>query len=397
MGVNTNPGYLSGLFVKGHPESFNKLLLRQGQLVRLIHARKCPCIKSGYADLYCEICGGKGYKTFFQEECTMLEEYSPHGTEGDNSKIYPFYNPISKVRKVQTRNIDVQGGVTNYEVESFDDSSITLVDDESLPERHERLYVSYNFKNANAVTNENSTHDGTFTIKTTGTKWTTDHIPDVLEAHGDILSVTRVYNKTTSYSYTVESFKKNYIKLKSGAGIVAPQSTDVLEVDYEYIPLLYAALVGVETTNSIEKWGEDVKIGDIRIVLPGYYTIGKGSIITAMTTLLQAQEIIIRGTADYDELPSFDVLEVIGNITDSEGNVYDSNHFEIEEFNNLVWTTTTRPAQGKKYTVNYYYRPSYMVYRPQSKTVNLGKDARYPITTFGRFFNRVSTKDLDLI
>lgn len=398
MGTNVNPGYLSGLFVKGKPENLNKLLLRQGQLVRLIHARKCPCIKSGHADLYCSICSGKGYITFFQKECSVFEEYSPHGSEGDKRKVYPFFNPISKVRKVQTRNIDVQGGTTDYTVSSFDDSSITLTDDGNLPERYERLYVSYAFKNSNSITNENSTHDGTYIIKTTATKWTDSHVPEVLGAYCDIYKVTRVYNKTQDYSYTVSSFKKNYIYLDDEDGIApAPISTDVLEVDYEYIPLLYAALIGVETTNAIEKWGEDVKIGDVRIVLPGYYTIGRGSILTAMTTILQAQENIIRGAGDYDELPSFDVFEIIEDIIDEDGNSYDSTLFELQEFNNLVWKTETKPDEGKKYSVNYYYRPSYMVYRPQSKTVNLGKDARYPIVTFARFFNRVSTNDLDLL
>ncbi len=285
-------------------------------------------------------------------------------------------------------------GLTNYSVSSFNDTTIFLVDNDDLPKRYERIEVSYSFRNSEIITNENSVHDGTFKIETIGTKFVQTHMGDVLNVYGDIIEVSRVYNKTQDYTYVVDSFKKNIITLNS-SGDPAPISSDVLEVDYKYIPVFYAILLQVQTENAIEKWGEDVKLGDIRIILPGYFHIDRASIITAMSTILQTKQIITRGAGTFDELPRFDVFEIIGNIEDEDGNSYTSSHFELQEFNNLVWLGATKPAQTKKYSINYSYRPSYQVYRPQSKTINLGKDGRYPIATFARFFNRFSVKDFD--
>lgn len=400
MGQNNNPGVDSGFVIQGRPQEFNNMIARQGQLIRMIHAKKCSCINNGHADLFCSFCKGKGYILFFQKEFDIFQESSPHGACGNDAEVNPFYTPITKVRAVQRRLHSSQcsnpNGLTDYEIDSFSDSVITLVDNGNLPKRYERVQVSYSYGNAETITNENSTHDGTYKIKTIGTEFIKTHLGDVLNIHGDVIEVSRAYNKTQDYTYTVISFKKNIITLDSESGSApAPLTTDVLEIDYKYIPVFYAILLQVKTENAIQKWGEDVKLGDIKIILPGFFHIDRASIITAMSTILQTKQIVTRGLGDFDELPSFDVFEIIDDIEDEDGNVYTSSDFELQEFNNLVWTGATKPVQGKKYSINYSYRPSYQVYRPQSKTINLGKDGRYPITTFGRFFNRFSVKDFD--
>ena len=48
MGQNTNPGINSGFVIPARPEEFNKMIDREGQLVRLIHAKKCSCIENGH-------------------------------------------------------------------------------------------------------------------------------------------------------------------------------------------------------------------------------------------------------------------------------------------------------------------------------------------------------------
>jgi hypothetical protein len=401
LGRNTNNGANSGFIIQGRPQEFNNMIERDGQLVRLIHAKKCSGVQNGKAELFCTFCKGKGYNLFFQKEFDIYKENSPHGLF-EQREINPFYIPITKVRLVQRRlnaaQCPANNGITNYNVESFTDTSIFLEEAENLPKRHERIEVSYSFRNSELITDENSNSNGTYKIKTIGTEYTGYHVPDVLDVHGDIIGVTRVYNVTQDYTYTVSSFKKNMITLDSDGGLApTPLSTDTLEIDYEYVPVFYAVLLQVKTENAVEKWGEDVKVGDVRIVLPSYYHIDRFSIITAMTTILQTNHVIIRGSGTFDELPNFDVFEIIDNIEDEDGTVYTNSDFELQEFNNLVWTGTNKPAQGKKYSVKYSYRPSYKVYRDQSKTINLGRDGRYPIFTFARFFNKFSSKDWDKI
>lgn len=401
MGQNINPGANSGFTIQGRPDEFNNMIKRDGQLIRLIHAKKCSCIKNGKPDLWCNICNGKGYDLFFQEEFDIFQENSPHGIYGDLTKINPFYIPITKIRSVQRRLHSSlssnPNGLTEYTIDSFNNTEIKLIDNGDLPLRYERIQVTYSFRNYEEILNEDSIHSGSdYKLQTIGTEFKLTHIPDALNVHGDIISISRVYNVTQDYTYTVLNYKKNIITLDDESGSAPiPLSTDILEVDYRYIPVFYAILLQVKTENAVQKWGEDVKIGDVRIILPGYCNIDRGSIITAMTTILQTKQIVIRGSKTYDELPSFDVFEIIGNIEDEDGNEYNSTHFELQDFNNLVWLSATKPTTGKKYSINYSYRPSYQVYRPQSKTINLGKDGRYPITTFGRFFNKFNIKDFD--
>ena len=93
MGTNTNPGANSGFVIQGRPQEFNNMIERQGQLVRLIHAKKCSCIKNGHVDLYCAFCKGKGYILFFQEQFDIFQENSPHGACGDETKVNPYFIP----------------------------------------------------------------------------------------------------------------------------------------------------------------------------------------------------------------------------------------------------------------------------------------------------------------
>ena len=79
MGKNSHPGFISPTFtIEGRPEEHEAAIRRQGQLVRLIQAKKCPCIKHGKANLHCTLCGGKGYLHGFQKEIRVVEENSPH-------------------------------------------------------------------------------------------------------------------------------------------------------------------------------------------------------------------------------------------------------------------------------------------------------------------------------
>lgn len=396
MGQNVNSGFGVGFNVKGNPDEFNKMLNRQGELIRLIHAKKCPCLKNGKPDLFCNLCNGKGYYFYFQNKLEVFAENSPHGVCGDLSKINPYYIPIVSIKRVDRRLHESQGGLTEYEVESFDDTTITLVDNGSLPQRYERIGVTYSFNNFNKVLNENSSHNGGYILTASGSKVKTSHVAEALEVYGDVVSVERIYNKTKDETYQVKSFKKNLIYIDDVNGTIQPpEETDILEVDYYYVAPFYAALLGVNTDNAVQKWGEDVKIGDVRVVLPGFYNIGRGDIVTAMTKVLREQQAITRGAALYDELPQFDVYEIEGDIEDIDGVTYQNGvDFELREFNNLQWIGN-QPAQGKKYTVNYAYRPSYQVYRQQSKTVNLGKDGRYPFFTFARHMSKFSVKELD--
>ena len=408
MAINTIPGGGgASISIEGRPWEHENTIDRQGQLVRLIQAYKCPCIKNGKADLYCNLCKGRGYLLSMQRTLEIREENSPH--PGGNM-IYPWYHPIAKVKKVQRWLHEINGGNVFYEVDTFDATSIRLVDNGQLPKRIEPIKVTYEVSNADIVLAENSLHDGTYTIHTKGTEIDTSlKTSNPKGIHGDIVEVNRVYNVTQDITYDVIRFAKQSIYIGGGTTIPpvppateptitpypAPLSTDVLEVDYKYVKAFRVVFTRINVENAVTKFFEDVKMGDIKMTYKARYNIGRGDIVTLQSSLLKEQQIVTRGQGNIDALPAFDITEVLEDIIDEDGNRYDSSLFEIQEYNDLYWKTVTRPATGKKYSIMYLYRPSYIVYRQMPSPMNAG-DRDYPQSVFLRYLTRFTHKDLEM-
>jgi len=407
MAINTIPGGGgASISIKGRPHEHENTIDRQGQLVRLIQARKCPCIKNGRADLLCTLCKGRGYLLSYQEEYEVIEENSPHfGT----TNVRPWKQPIESVKKVQRWVNHMRGGNIFYKVDSFDSESITLVDNGMLPKRHEPIKVTYSVRNAEQVIGENCNRNG-YTLYTIGTEIDTEKdTSNPKDVHGNITSVSRVYNKTQDYTYIVKSFIKQAIYIDSTPIEVppvfpeteptfitppVPLSTDILEVDYKYIVPFRALFTRIDIQNSVVKYFEDVKIGDIKMSVKAHYHVGRGDIVTMLTTIVKDTAVIIRGAGTKDELPVFDAYDILEDIEDELGNHYiNGTHFRISDYNDLLWLGSTKPTTGKKYTVVYRYRPSYIVYRQMPSPMNAG-DRDYPQSVFLRYIGRLTDKDL---
>jgi len=377
--------------IEGRPDESDAVIERQGQLTRLIQSQKCPCISRGKPDLYCTLCQGRGYILGWQERYEIIEENSPHANRGNDAKLYPFWTPIKEVIRVQRRLHDVQGGNIIYSVASFTDNDITLIDNGELASQHFPIKVTYKYYLPESVTDENSTSDGTYVIKTTGTEIDlTKDTSNPFHVHGDIFKVTRVYNVTQTLTYTVSSFRKQSITLVSG-GLAAPLANDVLEVDYEYMKPVTVGIRRIDPKYAMTKWNEPLKTGDIEGSLPGGYHCKRGNILSLLTTILTESVVIKRGAGSTDELPFFDCDEIIGNIIDSAGTEYTSSDFSLVNYNDLVWGST-KPATGVKYTVLVRYHPSYILYK-QDTSVLSAEDKRWPQNWLLRVFDRMTTRE----
>lgn len=395
MAINSHPYYGQTVFkIEGRPLEHEALIQRQGQLSRLVQAKKCPCISQGRAQLFCPLCKGKGYSLNFQREIEVIEENSKHC--GD--KIYPFWNPITRVMRVARFLSAIQGGNKDFPILSYTDDEITI---DTLGEdlkRYEQLKVTYAYSSANKIVNENCIHNGTYTIKTIATEIDTSGITsNPFFVHGDVISVSRVYNVTQVITYNVLSFARQSIYLDDESGTKpAPLITDILEVDYEFVSPIKVVTSRIDYENALQKWGEDIKEGDVEATLPGSYYIGRGDIITFLTSFFKGQSVIIRGDGEYDEIPQFDVAQILEDIEDEDGVVYDSSKFELREYNNLHWITASKPARGKRYSIIYTYRPSYIIYKRQVSMLN-AEDKRFPHNVYLRLFDRLTIKDLEII
>jgi hypothetical protein len=389
-----NPYGNSGVAkISGRPVEHEFQIERQGQLVRHIQAKKCPCIKNGQPSLQCVLCNAKGYILDWQTEYEVLEENSPH----EGITVSPFYTPVKAVRKVQRWLHSIQGGNVFYDIAAFNATTITLVDNGELARRHEPIKATYRYELQTTVVNDPVICDGTATVKTTLTEIdTTGDTSNPYEVHGDLYSVSRVKNLTTGVTYTVAGFKKQSIYLTLGAN-PAPLVTDSVVADYKFTPPFRIIMGRIEIKNAISKWGEDLKQGDQECMFAGGYHVKRGNIVTPLTTVFTESALVTRGAGAFDELAQFDVFEIIGNIIDVDGVTYVlSTDFVLKNYNELTWLGSHKPAAGKGYTVVYNYHPSYMVYREEAGK-NQAEDKRYPQEFLVRLFGKFTTRDLAIL
>jgi hypothetical protein len=398
MGTNRSAGQTT-FKIQAFPNNFEGAVERQGQLVKLLNSKVCPCVKNGKAPFDCDICSGKGYILSFQKEYEIIDENSPHNICGLEDEIYPHWIPIKKVVSVERILHSIQGGNTKYTISSFTDEKIVLATGQDFPKRYETLRVNYSYELQNTVVAEASLADGTYVVKTTGTEVEIDGASNRYEVHGDIYSISRVYNVTQDITYTVSKFGKRFIFLDSEGGAKpAPLSTDILEVDYKWTPPFQAYCNWVDPKNSLQVWGPDVQTGDIECTPPGGFNIKKGSIFVLYTSLVDKSSAMKRGVDDHEVFPVFHVLDVTENILDEDGAEYVSGtDFEVQEYNHLAWLSGgSSPAVGKKYTVCYRYHPAYRVYKGETERL-AAENKRFPQKVLLRKFDKLDLKSLEIL
>lgn len=381
------------LNIQARAPEYEALLRRQGQAARIMKAIKCPCASRGHADLHCVICNGYGYTFDFQVDITVIDENSPHFGV---LEIFPLGVPISNARAVQRTLHSSQGGNINYTIDSFTDTKIVISGGQA-PKRYERVRVTYDYNIEETIENENSEHlVAGYTLHTTGTKITFSNTANPFNIHGDITSVTRVYNVTQDISYSVLRFNKQSIILDDESG-AKPQVeiTDVLQVDYTYVKPAQVGTGRMIINSYINKTLDDVKESDTGGIIPGGYQIGRGDLVTFLTPRIRDTAVIKRGSGSLkDEIPQFDVAEIIGEILDEDGIKYvnDGTKFSIQEYNDLVWISGQGPAAGKKYSVTYIYNPTYRIYKQNIDGMN-NENKYFPNLVQLRFMNRFDKKD----
>jgi hypothetical protein len=136
-------------------------------------------------------------------------------------------------------------------------------------------------------------------------------------------------------------------------------------------------------------------MGDAEAVLPGGYNIARGDVLTFMTTLAKAQNVVKRGVGNFDELPQFDIYDIIENIQDIDGVIYTPDDFQLQNYNDLVWISSHKPATGKNYSVLYRYRPSYVVYKKAASLMN-AEDQVFPQNLYIRLISKLTINNLEV-
>lgn len=402
MGTNLRPGAGRPIFpVEAHPEKMDEVIERQGQYVRIILSRKCPNLaQGGKHNLYCDLCGGRGALLSYQRRARVFEERILDRYASTPDRLHTWWRPIIEVEKVMLHRHSSQGGNIFFTSSSFSGNEIVLTGVDP-PKYWERVLVTYWYDRWESVSDERITSNGTSTITVTKTEISTENTSNPFLIYGDLTEITQVRNLNPlhPYTYTVKGFDRQNIYLDSAAPGYVNVAGDVISVSYWFCGAAKIATEMIDTQERAEKIGHDIKVGDVMSTIPSYYDIGEGDLVTFLASELRKEAVIIRGAGNYDEFPEFDVTRIADNfLLDETGARYTfGTDFVIQQYNNLVWLAgRPRPVQGKRYTVVFYYRPTYRVFM-KGPSYNRAENKAFPMKVFLRSFEKVRNADFSRV
>jgi hypothetical protein len=383
MGRNTNLGEETALTVFGNPEDFKKLIKNHGQLCKVKQAIACPnCMGSnhGSPDLHCDICDGDGYIYTHQRRFTIVDENSP----SEGKKLYPFYQPIIEVIKVQNLTSEIQGGITDLDVESFSDSEIILTENVV---KYEKKRVTYKFDGWTYVAQEKLVVDAANKLMyTAGTLYNLEYqSSNPLNAFADIAKIVRIWNIDTGVeltNYTVE-----------GKTIISSQPVvaDKMYAEYYYADLTKVITTDIMSKNNNEVFTHDLSSGECKMAFFPYIDISRGDIIVIAATVLYKNE-ILNHTKDIDKLYEIEIFELNDVILDNLGNKYYINTDYILQGRHIKWIGG-KPKIGASISIRYAYKPAYIVFEDNPQPLSL-ENKIYPKTVLSKSWSKISKDDI---
>lgn len=393
MGNDRHLGRNTPVFnIEGDPQKYNGLIERHGTLARVMRARKCPCIKSsGSPDLYCKLCKGDGFIHEFQRKFLAFEEDAD--IRSDREVVYPFMVPILEPISVERMLAPEAGGIVKYTINSFDSNTITIAGS-PLPYHYNQMRVShyfdgYTFASQDVV----DVNDITYTLTTTQTRYDGEYRnSNVTNVHGDIALVTEVKNIVTGYIYKDYTFRKNVIQI--GSREPKPVQGQIV-VSYHFVEPTLVLPQSLDTTNEKDNWNTDMTAGRVMIGMKYWYEISEGDLITLLAVELYKDVIITHNASTgVDKLNEFDIVRLDDEIIDEDGIHYINNvDFVLKPFRDIAWMGK-QPKQGKKFSVRFSYRPTYIVFL-NNPTPNALENKKYPTLVNAKYYQMMLPKDIE--
>jgi len=380
--------------IEGHPEKFINLINYHGALARVMRARKCPC-KGGHGSpvMHCKLCRGDGFIYDFQRKLLQTDEDSD--VKGQSNYVHPFRVPIIDVLKVERLLPEEQGGIVKYNVDDFDQETITISSPtgKPLPKHYEKMRVSYYFDRFNKVEGERvSVNVAARKLTTTGTLFSGEHrFGNSQNMHGDIVIVDRVYHEDTGFDFSDYTFRRNNIYLSQSDP--APEVNKIL-VDYYYAPPTRVLPADLDVREEKDKWTTNLASGLTKIGCEPWWELSPGDIITLLPFEFFKDEVIAHSNHVLDKLTEFDVSYVDDIIFDEDGNRYRLNEdFILQDFHDIYWMGN-QPNYNKNISVRYGYRPTYVIFQ-EMPVPNAMENKSFPKTFFVHHYNKTLQKEVE--
>lgn len=383
MGQNINTGQDNAVTVFGNPESFKKLIKNHGQLCKVKKALTCPCSgnNNGSPNSNCDLCGGEGFLFTYQRRFLVVDENSPTC----NFTVTPFWNPIISVSKVENVTSEAQGGITELEVNTFDDETITLV---LSATNFEKKRVTYTFDGWTLVESEQLTCDVANKIMyATGNVYNAGYqSSNPLNAYADIAHVTRLWNSNTSEEITDFTVEGNQIITSR------PIQSGYMYANYYYADLAQVITTDIANRNLNEIYTHDLSSGECRMAFYPFWNLARGDIVVISATILHKNE-LIKHAKDLDKLWEIEIFALNDTILDEDGNTYAITTDYILQGRHIKWVSSNKPDVGKWYTIRYSYKPSYIIFEDNPQPNNL-ENKQYSVIVLGKSWTKISKDDV---
>jgi len=383
MGQNTNTGESLSLTVFGNPNNFRKLIKNHGQLCKVKQALACPnCMGNnhGSPDIHCDLCNGDGYIYTNQRRFMVVDENSP----SEGKKIFPFYNPILSVVKVQNVTSEIQGGITDLEVDSFNDTEIILKENVV---KYELKRVTYTFDGWTKVENEKLEVDSSNGLMyANGTIYNAMYqSSNPLIAFSDIAQVLKIWNIDTGVEITDYTIEGKTIITKQ------PIVSDKMYMNYYYADLTQVITADINTRKPNETFTHDLTSGECKMAFYPFIDISRGDLIILSATVLWKNE-VLNHTKDLDKLFEMEIQELNLVILDNLGKQYSLDTDYILQGRHIKWIGN-KPKIGSSISVRYGYKPSFIVFEDNPIPLNL-ENKIYPKTVLAKSWSKISKDDI---
>jgi hypothetical protein len=383
MGTNTNIGQETSVTVFGNPESFKKLIKNHGLLCKIKQSFVCPCVvkNNGSADYNCDICNGDGYLYAYQKSFMVTDENS----RTCGKEVYPFWQPIISVEKVQNVTSEIQGGITDYTVESFTDTTITLTEEIN---NYEKKRVTYRFNGWTYVASDKLEVDATNGIMyTTETEYDSGYqSSNPLNAYADIADIVKIWNSDTGAEITNYTFNGNMIKTSQS---IVP---DKMYAEYYYSDLTQVIATDIVNRENNEVWTHDLESGETKMAFYPYWELSKGDIIVLSAVVLYKNE-TLKHQGDYDKLFEIEIFSLGSTIIDEDKNLYSLGTDYILQGRYVKWISSNKPQVGKILTLRYGYKPAYIIFEDQPMPNNL-ENKQYPVIVMAKSWSKTKKDEV---